>query len=65
MPNPAGGNVSTMTPPFTGNGFTASSNGQVIPEFYSEGLNLNNGAKIIEITDAGDEILKAVYDEDL
>lgn len=65
MPNPAGGNVSTMTPPFTGNGFTASTTGQVIPEFYSEGLSLNNGAQMIEITDAGEEILKAVYDEDL
>lgn len=65
MPNPTGGKVSLMTPPFTGNGFTSATNGQVIPEFYSDGLSINNGAQMIEITSEGKEILKAVYDEDL
>ena len=65
MPNPAGGKVSSMTPPFTGNGFTSATNGQIIPEFYSDGLSINNGAQMIEITSEGEEILKAVYDEDL
>ncbi len=65
MPNPAGGKVSEMLPPFTGNGFTSALNGQIIPEFYSEGLSLKNGAQMIEITNGGKEILKAIYDGDL
>ena len=65
MPNPTGGKVSLMTPPFTGNGFTSATNGQIIPEFYSDGLSINNGAQMIEITSEGKEILKAVFDEDL
>ena len=65
MPNPTGGAVSSMTPPFTGNGFTSATNGQIIPEFYSDGVSLNNGAQMLEITSDGKEILKAVYNEDL
>ena len=62
MPEPTGGKVSSMAPPFTGNGFTSATNGQIIPEFYSDGLTINNGAQMIEITSEGKEILKAVYD---
>lgn len=62
MPNPTGGAVSSMAPPFTGNGFTSATNGQIIPEFYSDGVSLNNGAQMLEITSDGKEILKAIYD---
>lgn len=65
MPEPTGGKVSSMAPPFTGNGFTSATNGQIIPEFYSDGLIINNGAQMIEITSEGKEIVKAVYNEDL
>ncbi|MED4955927.1 hypothetical protein ABEO75_09545 [Paenibacillus macerans] len=65
MPNPAGGKVSTMTDPFTGNGFTSATNGQIIPEFYSDGLTLTDGAKMLEVTSDGKEVLKAVFDETL
>nr|WP_090892126.1 hypothetical protein [Evansella caseinilytica] len=33
MPNPAGGKVSTMTDPFTGNGFTSAKNGKQFQNF--------------------------------
>ncbi len=56
MPNPTGGKVSLMTPPFTGNGFTSATNGQIIPEFYSDGLSINNGAQMIEITSTGGKV---------
>lgn len=62
MPNPTGGAVSSMAPPFTGNGFTSATNGQIITEFYSDGVSLNNGAQMLEITSDGKEILKAIYD---
>ncbi len=53
--------IFSILPPFTGNGFTSAMNGQIIPEFYSEGLSLNDGAQMIEITN-GEPIVKAVYD---
>ncbi len=65
MPNPAGGNVSKMTPPFTGNGFTAATNGEIVPEFYTDGVSLQDGAEMFQITSRGEEKLIAVYDEDL
>ena len=65
MPNPAGGNVSNMTPPFTGNGFTAATNGQIIPEFYTDGVSLQDGAQMFQITSRGEEKLIAIYNEDL
>jgi len=55
--------VSSMTEPFAGNGFTSATNGQIIPEFYSDGLAIKNGAQMIEIDKNGNEILKAIYDK--
>lgn len=63
MPNPAGGKVSEMTPPFTGNGFTSASNGLIIPEFYSYGLSIDNGAQMVRITKEGNDVLIAIYDD--
>lgn len=40
-----------MIDPFTGNGFTSASNGQIIPEFFSDGLTLTNGAQMVNIRD--------------
>jgi len=62
MPNPVGGAVANMKPPFTGTGFTSSLNGHIVPEFYSNGLSLNHGALMYEITSDGKEILKAIFD---
>jgi hypothetical protein len=60
MPRPA--DIPKMEYPFTGNGFTASTNGHIVPEFYSsEGLSLNN-MQLVEIRSDGSEILRAVYD---
>lgn len=58
MPNPAGGKVSTMTDPFTGNGFTSAKNGKTIPEFYSDGLTLRDGAKMFESATRAKKFLK-------
>ena len=57
-----GGTVS-YDMPFTGNGFLGSTNGQIIPEYYSRSkLQLVDGAEMYEITADGLEILKAIYD---
>ncbi len=59
-----GGNIKDEFP-FTGNGFTAATNGQIIPEFKFENfVNMENGAEIYEITKDGQEILKAVLQDD-
>jgi hypothetical protein len=58
-----GGKV-TETAPFTGNGFTKATNGQIIPEFKCDGyLDVEDGAQLIEISKDGTETLKAVYSE--
>jgi hypothetical protein len=59
MPHPA--DIPRMEYPFTGNGFTASTNGHIVPEFYSEGV-LPSGARLIEIRSDGTEILRAMYE---
>jgi hypothetical protein len=58
MPHPA--DIPKMEYPFTGNGFTASTNGRIVPEFYSEGV-LPKSARLIEIRSDGTEILRAEY----
>lgn len=58
-----GGTV-TEAAPFTGNGFTKETNGEIIPEFKCDGfLEVADGAQLIEISENGTEILKAVYSE--
>jgi hypothetical protein len=51
-------------PPFTGNGFTKATNGQIIPEYITNGrLEIADGAKLYEIGKDGVESLKAIYDK--
>ena len=58
------GGVVTEAPPFTGNGFTKATNGEIIPEFKCDGyLEVSDGAQLIEIGKDGTETLKAVYSE--
>ena len=58
-----GGNA-VAGPPFTGNGFTAATNGQVIPEFLcKDRVALKDGAELYMITKDGAEILVAVYNK--
>ena len=58
------GGVISEAPPFTGNGFTKATNGQIIPEFKCDGfLKVSDGAELIEISKDGAETLKAVYSE--
>ncbi len=59
-----GGNIKDEFP-FTGNGFTAATNGRIIPEYKFESfVNMEKGAEIYEITKDGQEILKAVLKDD-
>ena len=52
--------------PFTGNGFTAATNGQAIPEFkFDDFVKFKDGAELYEITKDGKEILRAVYNSNL
>ena len=56
-----GGNV-TGAPPFTGNGFTAAINGQIIPEYQcSSTVVLSDGAQLYEVGRDGVETLRGVY----
>ena len=58
------GGVVTEAPPFTGNGFTKATNGEIIPEFKCDGyLEVSDGAQLIEIGKDGTKTLKAVYSE--
>ncbi len=51
-------------PPFTGNGFTSATNGQIIPEYKcGDYLKLTQGSELYELTKDGKEVLKAVYDD--
>lgn len=62
---PEMGGTVTEVSPFTGNGFTKATNGQIIPEFKCDDfLKIKNGAQLIEIQKDGTEILRAVYDID-
>ena len=52
----------TDSSPFTGNGFTKTMNGEIIPEFKCNGyLDIDDGAQLIEISKDGTETLRAVY----
>lgn len=58
------GGTTTGAPPFTGNGFTKALNGQTIPEFQcTTYLDLNDGAKLFEISKDGTETLRGIYSE--
>jgi hypothetical protein len=57
-----GGNI-VDGPPFTGNGFTAATNGQAIPEYKcTQYIDVYDGAELYTITKDGTETLTAVYD---
>lgn len=59
------GGVTTGADPFTGNGFTKATNGQIIPEYkMSDFSRIEDGAQLIEIGKDGKETLKAIYDVD-
>ncbi|MCJ7967007.1 hypothetical protein MT487_08035 [Lachnospiraceae bacterium NSJ-171] len=59
-----GGNASGETP-FTGNGFTKATNGNIIPEFQcSKYIDIKDGAQLIELRKDGTEKLRAIYDKD-
>lgn len=59
------GGVTTGADPFTGNGFTKATNGQIIPEYkMSDFARIEDGAQLIEIGKDGKETLKAIYDVD-
>ena len=64
MPHPSGGNVSNMTAPFTGHGFTSAQDGQIIPEFYTSGLSLTKGAVMVEIRKTGGVSVIAIYNNE-
>ena len=60
-----GGSIMDSSP-FTGNGFTSATNGQVIPEFKCGNfLHIDDGAELYEITKDGREVLRAVFKRDL
>jgi hypothetical protein len=60
-----GGSI-TDAPPFTGNGFTSATNGQVIPKFKCGSyLNVEDGAELYEISQDGTETLRAVFDKNI
>lgn len=59
---PEMGGTITDASPFTGNGFTKATNGEIIPEFKCHGyLSIDDGAQLIEISKDGTETLRAVY----
>ena len=56
------GGTEVAQQPFTGNGFTKAINGQIIPEFKSNGyLDVTDGAELVEIHKNGTESVRAVY----
>ena len=63
------GGTCDNNPPFTGNGFTASKNGTVIPEYWcydnitdtKQYCNIMDGAELYKVTKDGDEVLLAIY----
>lgn len=58
------GGTTTVAPPFTGNGFTKATNGQIIPEYKCNGyLEIEDGAQLIEMGKDVIETLKAVYNK--
>ncbi len=58
------GGTLTEVAPFTGNGFTKATNGQIIPEYKCiDYLDVEDGAQLFEISKDGTEILRAVYSE--
>ncbi len=59
------GGVATGEAPFTGNGFTKATNGQIIPEYKCSSLTkIDDGAQLIEIGKDGTETVIAIYDVD-
>jgi len=66
MPNPVGGNVSNIDPVLLREiGFTSATNGQIIPEFYTDGVAMKDGAQMVRITSSGEEQVIGVFNEDL
>jgi hypothetical protein len=63
MPHPAGGKISRMTEPATGNGFIGIKDGSIRPEFYSMGQSMDDGAKLIRLWSDGQSEIIGTYDE--
>ena len=61
--NQAMGGNAVGGPPFTGNGFTAATNGQAIPEFLCKDRVALNDGELYMVTKDGAEILVAVYNK--
>ncbi|MBQ6696768.1 MAG: transglutaminase domain-containing protein [Lachnospiraceae bacterium] len=61
---PEMGGTITEAPPFTGNGFTKATNGEIIPEFKCNSyLDIADGSQLIEIGKNGEQTLIGVYSE--
>ena len=59
------GGTAIGKPPFTGNGFTKTTNGQVIPEYKCFAfIKVNDGAQLIEAGKDGTETVLAIYNVD-
>ena len=57
------GGTAIGDPPFTGNGFTKATNGEIIPEYrFTDYVKIDDGAQLVLINKDGTEILLAVYD---
>lgn len=55
------GGTEVAAQPFTGNGFTKSTNGQIVPEFKCDSyLEVADGAQLYEVSRDGTETLKAI-----
>ena len=53
-------------PPFTGNGFTKSTNGRIIPEFESPDLvQISDGSLLVKIYKNGEEEIVAIYNKNI
>ncbi|GHU55514.1 hypothetical protein FACS1894132_11720 [Clostridia bacterium] len=60
------GGTSSFEPPFTGNGFTASTNKSLIPEYHVEGVGPNgahvtHGSTIYAVTPSGQKTAVAKF----
>lgn len=53
-------------PPFTGNGFTAARNGNIIPEYKcSQYLDVYDGAELYTVSKDGNEVFTGIFDGNL
>lgn len=62
MPNPTGGMVSGHTYPKTGNGFVATVSDDIIPEYYTTRVYIEDGAILMEIDKKGSMAIVGMFD---